>query len=78
MERGSPRVDLQAHIEKLGSRREWDGFRKGVDLAENHLFLGTANTPPYPGVPPPVRFTGGFTDVAAKKAVLPTCAYPGG
>ena len=21
---------------------EWDGFRKGVDLAENHLFLGTA------------------------------------
>ena len=25
------------------------------------------NTPPYTGVPPPVRFTGGFTDVAAKK-----------
>ena len=36
------------------------------------------NTPPYTGVPPPVRFTGGFTDVAVKKTVLPTCAYPGG
>ena len=39
---------------------------------------GHCNTPPYPGVPPPVRFTGGFTDVAGFLAVLPTCAYPGG
>ena len=35
-------LNLNLNRPPFSYRREWDGFRKGVDLAENHLFLGTA------------------------------------
>ena len=53
-------------------------FEVGSGHIIYHCRSRACNTAPYPGVPPPVRFTGGFTNVAVFLAVLPTCAYPGG